>query len=95
MSLNPLQPDPHVDSAFVVAIESMQEVVSQEREVEPYASKTLATLRFLVRQIAASSQISLEQTEQFRRLIVLLDTVPGAEEKPKRRVSRRRKTTRS
>lgn len=93
--INPLQPDPHVDSALVVAIESMQEVVSQEREVEPYARKTLATLCFLVRQIAASSQISLEQAEQFRLLIVLLDTVPGAEEKPKRRASRRRKTTRS
>ena len=76
--MNPLQPDPHVDSALVVAIESMQEVVSQEHEVEPYASKTLATLRFLARQIAASSQISLEQAEQFRHLIALLDTVPRA-----------------
>jgi hypothetical protein len=75
--MNPLQPDPRVDGALVVAIERRQEVVSQERELEPYAEKTLATLRFLVRQIAISSQVFLEQAEQFRCLIALLDTVPG------------------
>ena len=72
-----------MDSALVVAIERMQEVVSQERELEPSVEKTLATLRFLVRQIAISSQVFLEQAEQFRYLIALLDTVPGINERIK------------
>ena len=71
-----LQPDRHVDSALQVALESMQEVVSQERDVEGYSAKTLASLRFLVRQIAESSQITPEQRIQFQRLLMLLETVP-------------------
>jgi len=74
-----LQPDPHVDSALQVAIDTMQEVVTQEWDIEGYARKTLANLRFLVRQVASSSQVTPAQHVQFQHLLTLLETVPSAD----------------
>src|SRR5450755_313101 len=74
-----LQPDPHVDSALQITIETMQEVVTQEWDIEGYARKTLANLRFLVRQMASSSQVTPAQQVQFQHLLTLLETVPSTD----------------
>jgi hypothetical protein len=73
-----LQPDHHVDRALQDTLETMQEIISQERNVEGYAAKALTNLRLLMRQIATSSQITPEQRVQFQRLLVLLETPPQA-----------------
>lgn len=74
-----LQPDPHVESALQVALEKMQEVVNTAYNGEEYAAKILESLRFLVQQIALSSQVTPAQRVQFQQLLALLETVPSVE----------------
>lgn len=71
-----LQPDPQMDYALQVTLERIQDIVSQERTVKGSAIKTLASLHFLVRQIATSSQITPTQHGQFQHLLTLLDALP-------------------
>ena len=73
-----LQPDPHVDSALQVAIDTMQEVVAQNEKSESDTSKTLASLRFLIQAIATSSQVTPAQHAQLHHLLTLLETVSSA-----------------
>ncbi|HEU5375535.1 MAG TPA: hypothetical protein VFV38_08865 [Ktedonobacteraceae bacterium] len=88
-----LEPDRHIDSALHVAIESMQEVVGRggNQEVEEYARKTLATLRFFVRVLTDSSQMTREQQGQLRELVALLETNPASPTSRKTRRKTRKK----
>jgi hypothetical protein len=69
-----LRPDHHVDSALQHALETIQEIVGQGRDVEGSTTKFLTSLRLLMGQIATSSQITPEQRVQIHQLLTLLET---------------------
>lgn len=80
-----LQPDNHVDNALHITINTMQDIITHERNSGDYTRKTLAALRLLLQQIASSSQVTPAQNIQFQHLLTLLETIPSTNARRNRR----------